>query len=68
MPKSLTLPDLPLYALTETSKATLWGRLRQHRVQLTDRNPGGGNHHASVFRCRRPPGTESARCGPGSSY
>jgi hypothetical protein len=37
-------------ALTETSKATLWGRLRQHRGQLTGRNPGGGNHRASVFR------------------
>ena len=38
------------HALTETSKATLWGRLRQHRGQLTGRNPGGGNHRASVFR------------------
>jgi hypothetical protein len=26
------------------------GRLRQHRGQLTGRNPGGGNHRASVFR------------------
>jgi hypothetical protein len=38
------------HALTETSKATLWGRLRRHRGQLTGRNPGGGNHRASVFR------------------
>jgi len=38
------------HALTATSKATLWGRLRQHRGQLTGRNPGGGNHRASVFR------------------
>ena len=38
------------HALTETSKATLWGRLRQHRGPLTGRNPGGGNHRASVFR------------------
>jgi hypothetical protein len=38
------------HALTETSKATLWGRLRQHRGQLTGRNPGGGDHRASVFR------------------
>ena len=38
------------HALTATSKATLWGRLRQHRGQLAGRNPGGGNHRASVFR------------------
>ena len=38
------------HALTATSEATLWGRLRQHRGQLTGRNPGGGNHRASVFR------------------
>ncbi len=38
------------HALTATSTATLWGRLRQHRGQLTGRNPGGGNHRASVFR------------------
>ena len=38
------------HGLTATSTATLWGRLRQHRGQLTGRNPGGGNHRASVFR------------------
>jgi hypothetical protein len=38
------------HALTETSKATLWGRLRQHRGQLNGRDPGGGRHRASVFR------------------
>ena len=38
------------HAITETSKATLWGRLAQHRGQLTGRNPGGGAHRASVFR------------------
>ena len=38
------------HALTATSKATLWGRLRQHRGQLAGRNPGGGNHRASVYR------------------
>jgi hypothetical protein len=38
------------HALTVTSKATLWGRLSQHRGQLTGRNPGGGDHRASVFR------------------
>jgi hypothetical protein len=38
------------HALTATGKATLWGRLRQHRGQLAGRNPGGGNHRASVFR------------------
>lgn len=38
------------HALTATSKATLRGRLMQHRGQLTSRNPGGGNHRASVFR------------------
>jgi hypothetical protein len=38
------------HALTQTSKATLWGRLRQHRGQLNGRDPGGGDHRASVFR------------------
>lgn len=38
------------HGLTETSKATLWGRLAQHRGQLAGRNPGGGAHRASVFR------------------
>jgi hypothetical protein len=38
------------HALTATSKATLWGRLRQHRGQVGGRRPGGGNHRASVFR------------------
>jgi hypothetical protein len=38
------------HALTAASKTTLWSRLRQHRGQLTGRNPGGGNHRASVFR------------------
>ncbi len=38
------------HALTATRKATLVGRLRQHRSHLADRDPGGGNHRASVFR------------------
>jgi hypothetical protein len=38
------------HALTTTSKATLWGRLRQHRGHLTGSDPGGGDHRASVFR------------------
>jgi hypothetical protein len=38
------------HAPTATSKAALWGRLSQHRGQLSGRNPGGGNHRASVFR------------------
>jgi hypothetical protein len=38
------------HALTSTSKARLWARLRQHRGRLAGRNPGGGNHRASVFR------------------
>jgi len=38
------------HALTATSKATLWGRLRQHRGHLAGRDPGGGDHRASVFR------------------
>lgn len=38
------------HALTTTSQTTLWGRLRQHRGQLAGRQPGGGNHRASVFR------------------
>jgi len=38
------------HALTATSQATLWGRLRQHRGHLSGHHPGGGNHRASVFR------------------
>ena len=38
------------HALTATSQATLWGRLRQHRGQLAGPHAGGGNHRASVFR------------------
>ena len=41
------------HALTATSKATtLWGRLRQQRGHLAGRDPGSGNHRASVFRRR----------------
>ncbi len=38
------------HALTATSKATLWDRLRQHRGHLAGRDPGSGSHRASVFR------------------
>lgn len=38
------------HALTESSKAKLWTRLRAHRGKLGGRNPGGGNHRGSVFR------------------
>jgi hypothetical protein len=38
------------HALTTTSQATLWGRLRQHRGHITGTRPGSGNHRASVFR------------------
>jgi hypothetical protein len=38
------------HALTATSRATLWGRLRQHRGHIAGSHPGGGNHRASVFR------------------
>lgn len=38
------------HALTATSQATLWGRLRQYRGHTGGRHPGGGNHRASVFR------------------
>ena len=38
------------HALRPTDKTTLWGRLRQHRGRTGGRNPGGGNHRASVFR------------------
>lgn len=34
------------HALTSTSKATLWGRLAQHK----GRAAGGGNHRGSIFR------------------
>ena len=38
------------HALTRTSAATLWGRLRQHRGALGGSHPGGGNHRGSIFR------------------
>ena len=53
------------HALTATSKATLWGRLAQHRgrgtgvpaetsgfggVEHRGRGDGGGNHRGSIFR------------------
>jgi len=38
------------HALTATSKADLWTRLRAHRGGLAGRNPGGGSHRGSVFR------------------
>jgi len=38
------------HALTATSQASLWGRLRQHRGEVGGLRPGGGNHRASVFR------------------
>lgn len=38
------------HALTAASSATLWDRLRQHRGHLGGRDPGSGNHRASVFR------------------
>lgn len=38
------------HALTRTSTATLWGRLRQHRGALGGSHPGGGNHRGSIFR------------------
>ena len=38
------------HALTAASRATLWGRLRQHRGHIAGSHPGGGNHRASVFR------------------
>jgi len=38
------------HALTATSQATLWGRLRQHRGHVGGSHPGGGNHRGSVFR------------------
>src|SRR5262249_52764814 len=38
------------HALTATSRATLWGRLRQHRGNLAGQHPLGGDHRASGFR------------------
>lgn len=38
------------HALTATSKTKLWDRLRTHRGRVAGRNPGGGNHRASIFR------------------
>ena len=38
------------HALRPSDQTSLWGRLRQHRGQIRGRNPGGGNHRASIFR------------------
>ncbi len=38
------------HALTDTSKAELWGRLRTHRGSVVGSSPGGGNHRGSIFR------------------
>ena len=38
------------HAVTRSSKATLWERLRQHRGSSAGRHPGGGNHRGSIFR------------------
>jgi hypothetical protein len=38
------------HGLTATGKATLWGRLRQHRGSIAGSHPGGGNHRGSIFR------------------
>jgi len=38
------------HALRPGDKTILWGRLRQHRGRIGGRNPGGGNHRASIFR------------------
>lgn len=38
------------HALTPSSGTSLWGRLRQHRGQMSGAKPGGGNHRGSVFR------------------
>ena len=38
------------HALRPGDNTTLWGRLRQHRGRIGGRNPGGGNHRASIFR------------------
>ena len=52
------------HALTATSQATLWGRLRQHRGRLAGLHPGGGNHRASVFRAgmSEPPSSAVTSC------
>lgn len=38
------------HAVRVGSKTSLWDRLRQHRGRLGGRNPGSGNHRASIFR------------------
>lgn len=38
------------HALRLGGRASLWGRLRQHRGDLRGGWPGGGNHRGSVFR------------------
>jgi hypothetical protein len=38
------------HGLTATSRATLKGRLAQHRGTVGGRHPGGGNHRGSIFR------------------
>ena len=50
VPALVGLLGVGTHALTAASKATLWDRLRQHRGHLAGRDPGSGNHCASVFR------------------
>ena len=38
------------HALKAGSRSTLWGRLSQHRGNLSGTHAGGGNHRGSVFR------------------
>jgi len=44
------LTRIGTHALRQQSKATLWGRLAQHRGHVGGRNPGGGSHRGSIFR------------------
>ena len=47
---TLRVTRVGTHALIETSRTTLWDRLRQHRGNVGGRNPGGGNHRGSIFR------------------
>ncbi len=49
---SLRVVRVGTHAITDTSKTTLWHRLRTHRGVIGGNGAGGGNHRGSIFRKR----------------
>jgi hypothetical protein len=48
--RTVPAPPVPAGVMAGRAGPGLWGRLRQHRGHLAGRDPGSGNHRASVFR------------------